>query len=462
MSRQSANGAAQRLRLAVVGGGIAGIAAAEDLLAGGHTVEIFEAQHVFGGRISPHLLGEREICLGGKNIGWRYLRLRELLSRRGHDAYEHFGPDTGRLVRGRVRMLSFDSPSMRARLGAKVLLHGEVNRGLRFLRLAEQVRCHDGSGFLGDRFFADLATCAGDPTLPDYLGRVLSRDVIRHMTVRMNAAEPGECYVGNLGSNLALVVDRFDQLPGDGFGPWLAELARNHITHPATPVVKLLTKEGRVCGVIAANGDEHVDFDGVVLAVPAHEAARILWSLTPELASLLGTVRYFPVGVAVAHYDRPIFTERFAALSGLAGMALSNAGSYGREERHIVRYTFSGAAARGRIEPNTFDPEARLDEAERFLASHTPIARARRLRFAARAFEPGLCAYRRDHAAFLRDTASRLNSLPGVALAGDYMRGASLEACVRSGQEAAGRVAEVTSAPIPVIERKSSIGTLGG
>jgi oxygen-dependent protoporphyrinogen oxidase len=68
-----------------------------------------------------------------------------------------------------------------------------------------------------------------------------------------------------------------------------------------------------------------------------------------------------------------------------------------------------------------------------------PVGQARRSRFAARAFRPGLCAYRRDHGLFRREVAATLEGLPGLALAGDYMRGASLEACVRSGQEAAER-----------------------
>ncbi|HEX8066927.1 MAG TPA: FAD-dependent oxidoreductase [Thermoleophilaceae bacterium] len=429
----------ETLRVAVVGGGVAGLAAAEAVRAGGNAAEIFEAGPALGGRIAPETLGEREICLGGKNVGRRYTRFRELLARRGHGDYELFGPDSAQLVRGRVRTLSFRSPSMRARLGSRLVARGQVGGGMRFMQLAGQVRRHPASGFVGDPFFADLATRTGDPTLPEYLGTVMCRGVMRHVTVRMNAAEPDECHAGNLGSNLALVVDRFDQLTGAGFGPWIREVAADHVTHAATPVAGLALDGGRVGSVVTADGAAHDGFDGVVLAVPARQAARVVWRLDPELASLLGTVRYFPVGVVVAEYDRPAFGQRFAALAAPAGMALSNAGSYGLQARHVVRYTFSGRAARGRVEPDTFDPEALLHEAEGFLGRHAPVAQARRVRFSARAFDPGLCAYRRDHAALLRETTARLGALPGLALAGDYVRGASLEACARSGQEAAAR-----------------------
>jgi protoporphyrinogen/coproporphyrinogen III oxidase len=423
------------LRVAVVGGGVSGIAAAEELGRRGHTAEIFEAGERLGGRIAPAVLRSREIYLGGKNLGHRYRRLRELLARRGEPRYEAFGPESAHVAGGRVRELSFRSPSMRARLGARLLLRGQVRGGLRFLRLAQGVGRNPDSACLGDRGFAELARRSGDPTLPEYLGSAICEGVVRHMTVRMNGAEPEECHIGNLGSNLGLVVDRFDQLAGAGLGDWIRAVEAANLVHPRKPVVRLLGGGEGIRGVVAGDGEEH-RFDGVVLAIPAHEAARAIGDSDEDLARLLCTVRYFPVGVVVAEYDRPAFPAAFAALTAPAGMALSNAGSYGLRDRHIVRYTFSGRNARDRVRPDAFDPEALLAEAEAFLGRHAPVAGARRLGFAARAFQPGLCAYRRDHDAFLHEAGLHLASLPGLELAGDYMRGASLEACVRAGQEA--------------------------
>ena len=178
-----------------------------------------------------------------------------------------------------------------------------------------------------------------------------------------------------------------------------------------------------------------------MLATPAPQSAAIVTGTDPELAGLLETIRYYPVAVVVAEYDRPAFPDEFAALTAPHGMALSNAGSYGLDARHIVRWTFSGRPARGRIERPDFDPEALLHEAETFLGRHAPIADARRVDYRAHSFEPGLCAYRRDHATFLQQAERLLDTHPGLAIAGDYVRGASLEACVRSGEQAAERAA---------------------
>jgi len=427
---------AEELSVAVVGGGVAGMAAAEGLGALGHEVELYEAGSRLGGRISPVSLGEREICLGGKNVGRRYHRFRELVERRVEARYEVFGPFTGQLVRGRVRTLSFRSPGMRARLGARLAMRGQYRGGLRFLRMAQEVKKDPEAAHLGSTYFADLARQTGDPTLPEHIGKAICRDAVRHITVRMNGAEPDECHVGNFGSNLGLVVDRFDQLRGNALGDWISAVETANVVHTRTSIKGLLVSDGEVRGVVLADGSKR-NFDRVILALPAHQAARLIGEAEPELARLLCTIRYFPVGVVVAEYDRPAFPPAFAALTAPPGMALSNAGSYGLGERHIVRYTFSGAPARAAIQPESFDPEVLLAEAEGFLGRHAPVVDARRLSFAARTFQPGLCAYRRDHAVFLAEANERLDKLPGLALAGDYMRGASLEACVRSGQEAA-------------------------
>lgn len=421
-----------------MGGGIAGIAAADELAARGHRVEIFESGRSLGGRIAPRMLGEREVCLGGKNIGERYTELRRVLARRGCDRYEYFGPETAQLVRGRARMLSLRSPRSRMRIAARLAVRGELLKGRRFLKLASRVREHEPSRFFGDPWFAELARRTGDPSVIEHFGKGLA-DVLRHVTVRMNGAEPEEAHLGNFGTNLALVVDRFEQLAGNGLSTFTRAAETAHEVHLRTPVEALLRDGGRVVGV-RAGGREHDGFDAVILAVPANAAAPLLAADDAQLAHQLESVRYFPVAVVVAEYAEPVFPAAYAALAAPAGMALSNAGSYGRDERNVLRLTFSGRAAREQITPAAFDPERLMTEAERFLGSHLPGRDPQRVRWQAEVLAPGLCAYTREHERLLQEIAERLREHPRLLLAGDYMRGASLEACARSGLDCAARV----------------------
>lgn len=437
-------------RVAVVGGGIAGIAAAQQLAGDGHTPVIFEGSAILGGRVALDRLGDREISLGGKNIGRRYDRFRAMVECYGRPRYEFFGPQTAELVRGRPRLLRYGSPAARAAMATRLAARGELRGGRRFLSLAELVKAQPESGFLGDPALARLAAEAGHPTVADYFGATLCSGAIRHVTVRMNAAEPDEAWVGNFGSNLALVTDQFDQL-SDGLGPLLHGAALRHAAHLGETVSGLVVDDGRVTGVSTAAGGRLDDFDAVILAIPAPDAARLLDSVDRRLAAVLRGIDYHPVAVVVAEYDRPVFAGPYAALSAPPGMALSNAGSYGLGDRHIVRYTFSGRAARGLVEPATFDPDKLLAEAESFLTRHAGLDSGWRVRSSARAFDPGLCAYCRDHAGFLGEVKTKLDALPGLSLAGDYMRGASLEACTRSGIDAALslRPQALARAPLP-------------
>ena len=55
---------------------------------------------------------------------------------------------------------------------------------------------------------------------------------------------------------------------------------------------------------IRLRGGEELAADAIVLAVPAHEAAKILEHVAPGLSDLLGTISYSPLAVVSSGYDR--------------------------------------------------------------------------------------------------------------------------------------------------------------
>src|SRR5215470_15446132 len=92
----------QRLSIAVVGGGAAGMAAAYHLRRQGHHVEVIERGSCLGGRMATATLGSRKIALGGKNIGRRYTLFREFVRDMGDQPFEYFGLNSSRIRDGRV------------------------------------------------------------------------------------------------------------------------------------------------------------------------------------------------------------------------------------------------------------------------------------------------------------------------------------------------------------------------
>ncbi|WP_445283526.1 protoporphyrinogen/coproporphyrinogen oxidase [Streptomyces sp. DSM 118148] len=421
-----------RARVAVVGGGWSGIAAAWNLHRAGARPVLFDDQPVLGGRSAVAALGSREVTLGGKNIGRKYLLFREFARAQGvpESSFEHFGINSSRVENGRVRTV--DSTSKAASLYD--LLRGVPPRDLvRILRLAHYIRRSRANAFCAGPDFERLAARTGDPSLATYFGKELRQRLIRTTLVRMNGAEPDEAHVGNFGTNLGMLLDGFDQLPG-GFTPLLTAFSTTVETRSGTRVTGLRVTAGRVTGLFATTGegtDVEEGFDAVVLALPAPASAVLVAPHHAELAERLCVVRYFPVSVVIAAYDRPVFDERVRALTFPPESPLSNAGAYGVTDLNLVRYTFSGRAARGLPD----DEEYLIHLAEKELGAHLDLGTARRTGLVCARWEQGLCAYSRFHSRTLAGIDKAAAELDGLALTGDYVRGASIEACFRGAYE---------------------------
>jgi protoporphyrinogen/coproporphyrinogen III oxidase len=423
--------------IAVVGGGAAGLAAAYYLRRGGCRVEVIEAGSCLGGRMASAKLGNRSIALGGKNIGCRYTLFRQFVRDMGNQPFEKFGLNSSRVRNGRI--VTFDGERRWAGL-FDLLRNCTLGDILKAARIAAAIKLDRRNAFLGGPYFTALATRRGNSGLASYFSQAFCDEIVRPMSVRMNGAEPDEIALGNFGTNLSMILDNYEQLR-DGLDPLFERFAQSGPLRLATRGESLIVREGRVVGlrVRDENGLKELEYDHVVLALPACLAADLVRPHARELAELLETVRYFPVGVVVAGYDRPIFGEVMRALVFPADRALSNAGVYGMNERHIVRYTFSGAAARALL---ASEPEIEhlLDLGEHTLSSYIPVHRHERISFVGRVMRIGLCAYASDHRGFIAGLHAELCRLRGLELTGDFLQGASIEACFRASLASAVRI----------------------
>ena len=107
----------------------------------------------------------------------------------------------------------------------------------------------------------------------------------------------------------------------------------------------------------------------------------------------------------------------------------------------ILRYTFSGRDARPLLRGGVSVQEL-LEAGESQLAAHIPFDGAVRRRWDSRRWDAAYCGYVPFHGDFIADVRRATAEVPGLDLAGDYLRGASMEACFRSGEEAAERLTE--------------------
>jgi protoporphyrinogen/coproporphyrinogen III oxidase len=433
----------QPLSIAVVGGGAAGLAAAYYLRRQGHRVELIEKGACLGGRMTTATLGARKIALGGKNIGRRYTLFREFVRDMGDQPFEYFGLNSSRIRDGRI--VTLDGERRWAGM-MRVLRTCTLRDVLRAAPMVAAIRRDRRNAFLGGPFFTALEARRENDSPASYFSRSFCEQVVRPMSVRMNGAEPSQIALGNFGTNLCMIFDTYEQLR-DGFDPLFDRFAQTGPLRLGSTVESLIVRRGRVAGLRVRDecGVEELAYDQVVLAMPARQAAELLRPHSIELAALLGAIKYFPVGVVVAEYDRPIFNRDVRALVFPEDQPLSNAGVYGLEERHIVRYTFSGGVAQAMLQDEP-RPERMLDEAERILARYVPVSRHERVSFVGKVMPIGLCAYTGGHARFAKGVESVLRRLPGLELTGDYLQGASIEACFRSSLACADRIRRAADA----------------
>lgn len=420
-------------KCAVVGGGISGIAAAHFLQMRNVDVEIVEQGGALGGRIGSARLGERTIDLGGKNIGRKYMLFRAFAASLGEYGYEPFGINSSRVRHGKI--VTLDS-SRRWRSTLNFLRDCPKGDVVRFASWAAHVMVNEENRFLGSPFFNALARRLDDAPLALHFGRHFSQAVLRSISVRMNGAEPNEVYAGNFGTNIGMWLDTYDQLR-DGMATLVQAFSQRFAPRLSSRVEELIVSDGRVVGlrIVRANGAHEVrEYDHVVLATPAATSARLIRDALPDVAAQLDRVRYFPVMVLVAEYKRDIFSSAVRALTFGQDEPLSNAGAYGIDARHIVRYTLSGRTARALLEEG-LPADDLLGIAEGILNRHIPVKSHERRAYVAHLFDPGLCAYAPHHARVLDALRNVPRGIGGLHLTGDYVCGASIEACMRAAHE---------------------------
>ncbi|WP_024806332.1 FAD-dependent oxidoreductase [Nocardia sp. BMG51109] len=434
MSTQNSSAGKQ---VAVVGAGIAGLAAAFHLQKAGCRVDLIERDQLLGGRMGLDRLGDRRVMMGGKNMGKKYSAIREFLADLGNPRLEPFGINTSRVIDG--KLLTYDSDQTVLGRLQRLRQMAAVSDLGKTASLALRVRSKEENRFLGSETFTKLGARNDHKPLSEHFGPAIQRNMFRAVTVRMNGAEPDEVYLGTFGTNLGMLMDTYDQLT-DGIAPVIDALGERVSVLANSSVEGLIVRDGRVSGLeVSENGGpvRERDYDGVVLAAPAHAAADIVKGTMAELSNLLMNVRYFPAAVALVEYDRPFFTSDVRAIL-LDDGPCSNVGAYGVDDLHIARYTFSGRAARSGLSEGRLDEW--IDDAEARVKGLLGIGQIERVRSVSKVWDAAYCAYLPYHGEFLKNVRAEVRDAPGLELAGDYMRGAPIEAAFRSGAEAARRL----------------------
>jgi squalene-associated FAD-dependent desaturase len=275
----------------VVGGGLAGLSAALELVDAGHQVALYEARPTLGGAVQtlPRRDGDPEpppdngqhIALGCFTVYCRFL--------------DRLG-EAGSVRRERLELPVIDEHGRSAVIAPSALAllrYGHVPLGDRLRILRALARWGDSHGTT----FADALRARGQSQ--DAIDRFW--DVFIRPALNLRSAE-ASADAGDFTVRTALLGDRSDSdllLPAKPLGEMHGEAAGRALREAGASVQ---------LGARVESLDE-LDADAVVVAVPHREGARLLGEPEPQLEDS-------PIVSVHLWFDRVLLPHRLAALLG--------------------------------------------------------------------------------------------------------------------------------------------------
>lgn len=425
-------------RVAVIGAGIAGLAAAHCLRRRGVDVDILERARHAGGAVRSVLKEDRYLLELGPNA---FLASAEPMLKLARELsidpqiVGTPGTSSRRFIRARGRMhelptgpLAFLTSGLLSPWG-KLRLLAEV--GVRSRSEGEETL----AGFVTRRAGREVLENIVDPFVSGVWAGDPKRLEAKSVLPKLVEVER-EC-----GS----VLRGMKRLSGDvpkrgllsfrwGMGTMTARLeeemkSRLRLGHPAASIER--TKGGLFR--VRAEGRPSAEFDAVIVAAPAPAAAAILAELDPEMATPLAAISYAPVAVvhtAFAERDLPGPIEGFGVLIArgegirLLGSIWSSSIFPGRCPKGEALLTnFIGGAT----DPEAADLSDEEISAEVLAGLKEAMAiTAKPLRTFVKRVGQAIPQYTVGHGGRIRRIRERIEGLPGVFLTGSYMDGVSV------------------------------------
>lgn len=418
-------------KFAIIGSGISGIAAAYYLHKNNQEFDIFEASDTVGGRVGGAKLGNKIVDLGGKNIGYNYKLFREFIKDQGSHEYEYFGVNTSKIRNGKIipinREKNFKSLLNLLKLSSPLDL-------IKLFKHVKKVKDNLDNGLLNSNFYNNLADKLDHKPLSNHFGKKCIDNLIRPMTIRMNGAEPEECYIGNFGTNIRTAFDKYEQLT-TGLNNILSSFSKKINITLNTQVTEIKYIKNKVRLTLKSNGREKfTEYDHIIIATPAYIAKDLINKASSKASNALKSINYFPVGVIVASYKESVFNSDVRAMVFDKNQPISNIGAYGIDDLNVVRYTFSGKTFRKKF-GKKLTPEKAIKLAESLVPGEFNIKGNKRINYIYHYWDKGLCAYSSYHYKKLQLVDNELENKK-ISLVGDYIKGASIEACFSSSKEA--------------------------
>jgi oxygen-dependent protoporphyrinogen oxidase len=454
----------------VVGGGIAGLTAARSLLRAGARVTVLEGAPQVGGKLRVSEVAGLPVDEGAESMLARRPEGLDLVRDLGRfDRLVYPGTTSASILsRGALRRMPAGQvmgvpADLRALAGSRILSRAGLARVPLDLVLPRSPRGDDVSvaDYVGARIGREVVDRLVEPLLGGvYAGRTEELSFDATLAGLAGAARAHRSLIAAARSVRAAAPKDagpvFATLP-DGIGT-LPRLLADAVTVDGGTVrtgamVRELarTPEGWRLTVGSTRDAEIVEADGVIVAVPAQPAARLLADVAPGAAAELARIEYASMAIVTLAYSSTAFPQRPAG-SGYLVPAVEN-----REVKAVtfstVKWPHLGARDRHTIvvrcsigrhgEEHTLQrPDEDLRAAAMTELAATCGVGELPIDTRVTRWGGGLPQYTVGHADRVARIRAAVAGQPGLAVAGAAYDGLGIPACVGTGRAAASRVLE--------------------
>jgi oxygen-dependent protoporphyrinogen oxidase len=395
-------------------------------------IEFFESSKNIGGRVGSKKVGDKYLDFGGKNIGYKYKLFREFVKDQGDFEYEYFGVNTSKVVDGKIVPINREK-NFKSLI--RLLKLANLFDLIKLFYLLKKVKNDEKNGFLNSTYFNRISNKLDKNNLSNFFSHKCCSNIIRALTVRMNGAEPEECYIGNFGTNLSSAFDRYGQIK-NGIYSVIEKFLNSFSVFLESNVTDLIVDSNKkICAIKLIDHNGQIiekNYDSVIIATDSIAASKIVSSISSELSKKLSLISYYPVLTLITEYEKDVFNKDVRAVLFDKNSPLSNAGSYGINSLNIVRYTFSGKASRDLIKSDNIDQNELFKIINFNMPKNLNIKNNKIISSSFEKWNIGLCAYSQYHHELLSKIKQELKAIKGLYITGDYISGASIEACFYS------------------------------
>jgi protoporphyrinogen/coproporphyrinogen III oxidase len=414
----------------IIGSGISGLGCAHYLNKHGYRSVLLEQGDRLGGRAGciDHL--DRTLELGGKNFASNWPFFNEILQEFKLFEYDRQHPQFTILLNR--KLMTFSKKIKLSELPG--LIQGIGVKGcLQFLSFLRWVKKNGHRLNYESPFLNRIEKNYDNHPIDHYFSRGLAQGPLRMFSIIMGGAEPEETYYSTLGTLLSGFGKGSHHSLASGLGTMLGKLSEGQEIRYNTTVTAINVENQRVRGLMAKSNQHEVFLpaQNVICATPAHGLRKLI-DLPADVNAAVARIRYFPVILVNAEYEKDVFNDRCVSIMFDNRYHLGHCSANRLYQKNRIRFTFSGRRARAVVAKSD---EELITLAEKEFASVWPISSPRLFYHVAR-HAGGMCAYGPNYTAIREKLVQYVDTIDGLALAGDYLNGHNMEHCLESAYRA--------------------------